>query len=679
MLRENPILKIFIPLLAGIFLSISFTELRISPLVCACLLLATAVYFIFFFIRLPYKVRWIYGFILNILMFTTGISLVSLKEFSFKFHHFSSGFMSEYYQAEIEDYPQVKPKTYKVIAKIYGLYDSNQWKPVSGKIMVYFEKTQQASDLTPGTRILFKGNYFSIKNSGNPGSFDYKNYLARRGIYHQIYLKEKDWKIIGQSKNFSLKTLAAKARMQLLKMMKANGLSGNEYSVAAAILLGNSDYLDSELRQKYSGAGTMHILAVSGLHVGIIYLILFSLLGFMTKMPNGRLLRSIIVVVAIWIYAIITGLSPSVTRAATMFTFVSVGQIFKRKTPIFNTLTASACFILIFNPFLIKEIGFQLSYLAVAGIVVTQPGIYQLLNFKNKIADKTWGMICVSIASQIATFPITLYYFHQFPVYFLISNLLVIPISYIIMMLGVAFLVIMPLSYVAFYVGKILSASIWLMNQSVSWVEGLPGAVATGIYITTSQYLLLYFIIIMLIIFFAKNIKTYFITALAGILLFISLGTIYFDDHSKQQSIYVMNSSRIQGPWIVDGFNAWNFTSQAEGISESLQIQQSLKIKNMQTLTNTNLIQWNDSFIYYIPNGSNSLNYISIQPDYCIISGKPNFSFEELLRNIHPQMIIMDGSVPRWICTQWKEAAKTAQINYHAVPLDGLLHINMRK
>jgi competence protein ComEC len=127
-----------------------------------------------------------------------------------------------------------------------------------------------------------------------------------------------------------------------------------------------------------------------------------------------------------------------------MFTFVSVGQIFKRKTPIFNTLTASACFILIFNPFLIKEIGFQLSYLAVAGIVVTQPGIYQLLNFKNKIADKTWGMICVSIASQIATFPITLYYFHQFPVYFLISNLLVIPISYIIMMLGVAFLVIMP-------------------------------------------------------------------------------------------------------------------------------------------------------------------------------------------------------------------------------------------
>jgi len=677
MLRENPILKLFIPLITGILLSIYFSRIRFSPILCGIIFLIAAIYLLFFYIRLSYKNQWIYGLMIHILMFLSGVSVVSLRELSFKHEHFSSDKTSEYFQAIIEDYPQAKAKSYKVIVKIYGLYDSARWKPVSGKIMTYLEKTPEAGELKPGTRILFKGNYFEIANSGNPGAFYYKSYLARRGIYHQLYLSQNDWKVIGDAHAFSIKTLSAKARMQLLKMMKNSGVSGDEYSVAAAILLGNSDYLDQELRQKYSGSGTMHILAVSGLHVGIIYLILFYLLGFLSKIPHGRLIRSIIVVFAIWIYALITGLSPSVTRAATMFSFVSMGEIFKRRTPIFNTLAASACFILIFNPFLIQEIGFQLSYLAVLGIVVTQPGIYRMLNFKNKIADKIWGLICVSIASQIATFPLALFYFHQFPVYFIISNLLVIPISYVIMMLGVAFFMILPFGHAGFYAGKVLSGSIWLMNQSVGWVESLPGAVASGIYITAAQYLVLYFVIIMLILFFSKNIKSYFQAALAGIFLFFFIDTADRLYRSRQQSMYVMNSPRIKGPWLVNGIDGLLFTSPSEGYSESQQIQQSLKIKNIQILSESNLLRWNGKLIYYIPDGTTYADQSPVKPDYCIISGNPAFHVQEFLSHIHPQMIIMDGSVPRWICTEWEKTLKELDVSYHAVPLDGVLRIDL--
>ena len=212
-----------------------------------------------------------------------------------------------------------------------------------------------------------------------------------------------------------------------------NGVEGKQLKVASALLLGYRENLDKELVKSYASAGAMHVLAVSGLHVGILYLLLtriFSFLKKVKKVKNGKFILTILIVSFLWFYAIMTGLSASVMRATTMFSFIVIGnELLNRKTSIYNTLAVSAIILMIINPFIVYQVGFQLSYVAVVGIVYLQPKLNRLFYSRYKLVRGVWAITCVSLAAQIATFPLSLHYFHQFSTYFFISNLIVIPAS----------------------------------------------------------------------------------------------------------------------------------------------------------------------------------------------------------------------------------------------------------
>jgi competence protein ComEC len=332
-----------------------------------------------------------------------------------------------------------------------------------------------------------------ISNGGNPAEFDYKKFMQNKGVFATAYSKGGEFIIIENNLgNFFIRN-ALKIRENLLNIYKYYGFQDREFGVLSALTLGYRDEVDPDTRQMFANTGAMHILAVSGLHVGIIFMILNVLLKFMDRSRKLMLLKSLLIILSLWLFAAIAGLSPSVTRSALMFSMFVVGKMIKRNASIYNIIFASAFILLLINPYNIMAVGFQLSYAAVLSIVFLQPYIYKLFIFEKWLPDKLWALLSVSIAAQLGTMPIGLYYFNQFPNYFFLTNILVIPLASIILYFAVTLLFtahLLPFfgGFVAYY----LKLSMKALLGGVSLINKIPYATTQDIYISTSQMIILY-------------------------------------------------------------------------------------------------------------------------------------------------------------------------------------------
>jgi competence protein ComEC len=345
------------------------------------------------------------------------------------------------------------------------------------KILVYFEKHNEVEQLQPGDNITFSTKPRLIKNYGNPFEFDYKKYLERKNIYRQLYLSANNWENASTISKPTLTIRAEQFREKLLEIYRNQNLGKNELEILSALTLGYKRDLDRETKRVFSASGAMHILAVSGLHVGIVFWVITLLFGFLRKQKSGRLLFVIISIVLLWSYTYITGLSPSVMRASTMFTIFVIGENINRKPNSYNSLAASALFLLLFNPNNLFEVGFQLSYSAVFGILFLQPKLSKLITVNNKFLKFLWTLLTISIAAQIATFPITTFYFNQFPTYFWITNLFIIPAVMILIPLGILLLIVAKVPILSTAISAILQFIIKWCYAILSQIEQFPFSV----------------------------------------------------------------------------------------------------------------------------------------------------------------------------------------------------------
>ncbi|MCI5058962.1 MAG: ComEC/Rec2 family competence protein, partial [Flavobacteriales bacterium] len=364
---------------------------------------------------------------------------------------------------------------------------------------------------------------------------------------HQTYI-DGDYSVLKKHKGFNLFKYALELRKGFISTLSKNGLKGDELAIASALVLGFKEYLTEPLKRSYASAGAMHVLAVSGLHVGIIYLLLRSLLFFLKRLRYGKYLQALISLLVLWAYALLTGLSPSVIRAATMFSFFALGDVLNRKSNIYNVLAASAFLILLINPYMIMEVGFQLSYMAVLGIVYVQPRLYSLIKLDHIsftplqwLLDKIWALTSVSIGAQLGTFPLSLLYFHQFPSYFVFSNLIVIPAAVLILYLGVSALLTGFIPFLSKFLTMLLHHVISLLNWSVAFIDQLPNSIIYGISISILETWLIYGIIISSLFFFHfKRAKQLFaILVFSMCILFID----FHEDHKilHSESVVVYN------------------------------------------------------------------------------------------------------------------------------------------
>lgn len=564
-LNQIPLLRLIIPFALGIMLSFYFP--RPIDIYQLSIIGITSFIFIAFFtiskIHQSFTHRFLFGIMVSLLFVIVGYEFSNSRIERFQQNHYSqitTQGTSRYYQAVVISEPEEKANSIKVILKITGFKKANSWTPSIGKVLTYFEK-DSTTQLKYGDVLFFSNTPSPVPPPANFDEFDYKKYLSHNYIYDRLYLKSSDYQIIDFKPDSYVKEISIGWRQFLLNRYALFGIEGSELSILSALTLGKKESLSNDLKSAYASAGAMHVLAVSGLHVGIIFLVLRFLLGWLDRFKYGSIIKAISLLIAIWIYAFLTGLSPSVIRASTMFSFMILATSFKKSSNIYNTLALSAFAILLYEPFMVLEVGFQLSYLAVIGIIYIHPHLYGLFSFQTWIIDKAWEITCVSISAQIITAPLGILYFHQFPTYFLFSNLIVIPAAFAIIFLAIGFQTLSFIPVIGDIIAFVLKWFVFGLNYCVQWIEKLPNSLISGLDITIYETWLLYGLISFSSVWLIYYKNRFLIISLFVVLLLTTNQTIEKWNQLQQSEIVFYNTGKepliefIQGTqkyWLAD-------------------------------------------------------------------------------------------------------------------------------
>ncbi len=555
--REIPFVKISLALVIGILLKewgANWNVLIISSLIsiCICLLCLK---------EDEIRVKTVSSFLLLSCISFMGFMLLTLSDNRLDKRHFERMVMAD--QAlkgigYIEYAGTTGSGKQKLEVSITNLIAENDSVfPGSGKLIMYVSEENALEVPFYGDEIKFSGNLQSIQSSGNPHAFDFQKYMGRKGIYHQLYISDNGIQKTGNISGSQFYRWAQELRSSCLEIL-SNRISGEaERGVASALLLGYKEWIPDQVKTEYTQTGATHVLAVSGLHTGIIAgMLLWVFRRFRRNTFAFRLAQCFIAISALWSFAVLTGLSPSVMRATTMFSFVLVARLLlKKKVNIINVICLSAFLLLIYNPQSLFDVGFQLSYSALLGIICFQSWIYRAIYVPSG-GLKVWNLISVSIAAQLGTLPFTLYYFHQFPLYFWLSGLIVVPLAGVIMLLAIATIVMNFLpDYLAVIPAYLLEFSTWIMNESVAWTAQLPGIKTDGIWISFTQSIFLLSCIILL----AQSIQPwkslYLKLSLTCLAIFLSL---YIADDFQKSGQNKMVSYQVKKGILIDYYEGRN-------------------------------------------------------------------------------------------------------------------------
>ncbi|NJM25466.1 MAG: ComEC/Rec2 family competence protein [Bacteroidia bacterium] len=447
------------------------------------------------------------------------------------------------YELKLTGFPRQKPTVWLLEGEIVRVKTSAGWQGVEGKVNVSVPHTAERVQFAYGDRLLVKGMPAPVKAPANPNAFDYRKYLSFKNIFHQQFVSQQDIVLLSHGQP-GLTMAAYQARMYCQRTLSKFIEGDQERAIALALVIGVTDEVDQDLMSAFSATGVLHVLAVSGLHVGILYMIILAIAAPFKRLKHGKLWIGIISLAALWFYAMVTGLSPSVMRAATMFSLLAVGKMMDRSSNVYNTLAVSAFVLLCIDPLMFMSVGFQLSYLAVAGIVYIHPRVHRLVEPSSWAARKAWEMTSVSMSAQLATVPLGLYYFHQFPVYFMLANLLVIPASFLVLVGGLLLLAVSSFGPAAAVLGWLLEQVIQFMNAVVFHLEMLPFSVMEVPDISVAQCLLLFLTLFSFIALFHFRKFQYLLAGVLSLTAFSALQWYQYWNMSRETHVTVYDIPR---------------------------------------------------------------------------------------------------------------------------------------
>ncbi len=524
----------------------------------------------------------------------------------------------------------------------------------------------------------------------HPGEFDYRTHMARKGVFATGFVRAHHYRLSpGKTTGWAYWPERLQARAE--NIFREMGLQGDELAVLNALTLGDRTAIDQELNRAFTIAGVTHILSVSGLHVGLIFAILSKLLSFLGKRKRGLVIKNTLIIIVLWSYAAISGFSPSVNRATVMFSFVLAGKIMQRDISIYNSLAASAFFLCLINPFNLFDIGFQLSYLALLSLVYFQPYIYRLLYFPNKVVNYIWEVCSVSLAAQLGTLPLSLFIFHQFPNYFILSNLWALPLTGVTTYLSVALLTLNRLPYVSAVIAWLLEKSLWLLNSGVRFTEALPYAVSEHIAVSAPQLWLMSALVLLFALYIEFREKRLLYCSVLLLTAILNLNLQRATGNRQQQLLAVYNVKNSAYIHLIDGNNSLALRDSASltrDFSFNLQgffTDRGIRRDRMQCLQtgvplcnrrHQHLAVYRNFFIF----GNNIIKVLSREDplpfhpmmiDYLIVTAACRQDPASLLDIYHPRQVVVDASVPAYRSRLWKTAAGERQVALHNVKQDG--------
>ncbi len=470
-----------------------------------------------------------------------------------------------------------------------------------------------------------------------------------------------------------------------MKKFKRHLHSPEAIAVASTLILGYKADLSNDVLQAYSKTGTIHVLSVSGAHVAILFVLLGFTLSFLDRFRYGRLIKAVLIILIIWYYSLLTGFSPAVCRAAVMISMVIIGKTYSRHISTLNILAVSAFFLLLYDPLFITDVGFQLSYLAVFGLIVLQPVVYNWMDIENKWADKLWALCSVSIAAQVITFPLSAFYFHQFPVYFLISNLFIIIHTAVIMYAGMAYLLLPDIPFISSALGWILGKSILLMNKVLEIIEHAPYSGIGKIWITSPVYLLLYAVIISIFYFLYEKKSGLLKLSLYCLLIVACFTSFKRWDNLRSDNIVFLNLKKHTGIIFRSGEKAVVLSDLSDSdktYKYSVQpYLDSCQVSSIHTVTptadiqlpfllkKTHLVQFGNKKLLLFDKQLQSAELAQkLKLDYLYISDNPSVDIDFLNKYYDYGLLIIGSNNSNSLVASLQNQANNLHINYRVLP-----------
>lgn len=525
--------------------------------------------------------------------------------------------------------------------------------PTQGKVLLHLPG---ATDYPIGTQMKITGSFLTHHNALNPGQFDYGKYLRDKKIYAKCYPN----KITVLTVQSNIRQKADALRQHLTSTLRKSGFNEPELQVFSALMLGQQQDIDPDTLRNYQFAGAVHILSVSGLHVGFVMVLLQFLIKPIPKTRKGSILRLVLIVGALWGFALLAGLAPSVVRSATMFSIIAFGMHLRRANNSLHTLVASLFILLLIDPNYLFDVGFQLSYAALGFILWMQPLFDRLWTPSGKITKYVWGIMTVSIAAQLGTFPLSLYYFHQFPGLFLLTNLVVIPMVGAIMAIGLL-VCLFALS------GILLRPIVELSEFSIRMLNGIMQKIAkldTFVFLDLPFHIVAVFAFYLMatvwLVWISKpNFRRLAMATSFTILL--QLSWVFWRKHSatdaemvvfqsKKPLIAIRQNNRLEWHGEVDSITQKNYERQFYRLKSKQK-----ELKNLLTFGKSRVLIL-DSLAPLVPNA---------KPELLIVNSSPKTNPERVLKHYKPTLVILSRSNTSWHRNLWKRECIKQKIPFH--------------
>lgn len=444
--------------------------------------------------------RMVFPSVFYTLMFLWGIIWIARELPAQQGNYFTAGGAGQLIGIVVDE-PVYGERTIRFPVDIQYTVQDEIISKATGRIMLSVVPSEEGSSATfsYGNRLLFQNTVVPVRPAYNPKQFDYRRYLAHKNIYYQGYLQADDVEVIQNGGGNAVVGMALDARQYLVAKFSRYISDKEALEVCSALILGYRANFQAETLEAFINTGTVHVLSVSGLHVGMVFFLLNFLLGFLDKLRYGRALRFVVILLTIWGYVLLTGMAPSILRAGVMISFLLLAGWGRRTNHNINSLFASAFFLLLLDPFMLFDMGFQLSYLAVIGLFTLYPLLRKMFAVRNRWINPIVQAIWVSISAQLFTTPLALYYFHQFPNYFLLGNLFVMIPATALMYVGLA-LAVLPFSVLNVWFGVVLAYLSRFLLWGLKTIEGLPFAILQGIDLSVVGLVLFLFMLFFLLL-----------------------------------------------------------------------------------------------------------------------------------------------------------------------------------
>lgn len=671
------IIKLTICLILGIIIGY-LTSIPLSVTISSTALLLLVLLIFYLIARKQFiKSIW-FGILAFFVMISVGVLVTSF--------HNQQNFSNHYTQVISTESDSLKTIKFRIreVLKPGNYYDKYvidllkvSDKNTSGKTLLNIQKDTLQIPLKVDNVYVSRTDFKNLIQPLNPNQFDYKNYLKKKYIYHQLFITNESLLTV-ESKTITLFGIADNIRQHINKKLKPYHFKPDELAIINALLLGQRQDISEEVYTSYANAGAIHILAISGLHVGIVLLILSFILNPLERFKHGKLIKTILLVSILWSFALIAGLSASVTRAVTMFSIVAIALNLKRPTNIYNTLAISMFVILLFKPLFIFDVGFQLSYLAVFAIVVIDPLLYDFWKPKSWIIDKFWHTFTITISAQFGIIPVSLYYFHQFPGLFFISNLIIIPFLGIILGIGIIVILLAVLNILPQFGTFIYGYIISLMNSFVGWVSKQEAFLLKDISFSLLYVIVSYVLIITFVRLLFKrnysNLKLFLIAIL------IVQGAFIYNEFSKPSNDFIVfHKSR----YSLLGNTINNKIVVANDFDSILKSKNKI-IKDYVVGNDINNIEEEAISPIYLLNKKHLLvidslgiyNIQSLKPDFVLLRQSPKINLNRLIDSLKPKQIIADGSNYKSYIARWEHICKKRKIPFHQTSKKGAFIID---